>query len=171
MDPSLRRRVEVSDVLQEAFVEVMRRLDEYRSSGSLPFFLWVRFLAGQKLHDVHRRHLGAERRDRHKEISTPFPAASSLSLAEALLDPASSPSEIAARAEEQQRLQEALEKLDETDREILVLRYFELLSNDETAQVLGLSPSGAKKRHLRALSHLKAALGPLEGLWKPPGGA
>ncbi len=170
MDPSLRRRVEVGDVLQEAYVEVLRRLDEYRASGSTPFFLWVRFLAGQKLHDVHRRHLGAGRRDRHKEISTPFPAASSQSLAKALLDPASSPSEVAAHAEEQQHLQAALERLDETDREILVLRYFELLSNEETAQVLGLSVPGAKKRHVRALGYLKAALGPLERLWRPPGG-
>jgi RNA polymerase sigma-70 factor (ECF subfamily) len=150
---------------------VTRRLDEYRSSGAASFFLWVRFLTGQKLHDLHRRHLGAERRDRHKEISTPFPAASSLSLAEALLDPASSPSDVVARAEEQQRLQEALESLDEGDREVLVLRYFELLTNEETAEVLGLSHSGAKKRHLRALGRLKAALGPLEGLWRPPGGA
>lgn len=171
LDQRLCRRIEVGDVLQEGFVEVTRRLEEYRSAPSMSFYLWVRLVTGQKLLEIHRRHLGTERRGRTREISTPFPAASSVSMAEALLDPASSPSEMAAHEEEQRHLQAALEKLDETDREVLVLRYFELLTNEEAAQVLGLTPSGAKKRHSRALTHLKHTLGHLESLWRPPGEA
>ena len=170
LDPRLRRRVEVSDVLQEAFVEVTQRLDEYRTSGSMPFFLWVRYLTGQRLLKIHHRHLETDRRDRNREISPRFPAASSFSMAQALLDPAPSPSEIAVHAEEQQRLQEALERLDEADREILVLRHFEQLSNEEAAHVLGLTPSGAKQRHLQAMRRIKAALGPLIRLSEPSGG-
>jgi RNA polymerase sigma-70 factor (ECF subfamily) len=45
--------------------------------------------------------------------------------------------------------------MDPTDREVLVLRHFEMLSNEETAQVLGLKPSAAGNRHMRALKRLK----------------
>jgi RNA polymerase sigma-70 factor (ECF subfamily) len=82
-------------------------------------------------------------------------------MARSLLDPAPSPSELAGRAEEERRLQEALERLEEVDREVLVLRYFEQLSNEETAQVLGLTPSGAKQRHVQAMRRIRVALGPL----------
>lgn len=166
LDQRLRRRVEVADVLQEAYLDVARRLEEYRATRSMPFFLWVRFLVGQKLLEVHRRHLDTDRRDRNREVSPQFPAASSASMALALLDPAPSPSEVVARAEEHGRLQEALDRLDENDREVLVLRYFEQLSNEEAAQVLGLTPSGAKQRHLQAMRRIKVALGPLIRGWQ-----
>jgi RNA polymerase sigma-70 factor (ECF subfamily) len=165
LDPRLLRRVEVCDVLQEAFLEVTRRLDEYRSSRSTPFFLWVRFLTGQKLLEIHRRHLETDRRDRNREVSPQFPAASSASMARALLDPGPTPSEVAVQAEEGQHLKEALDRLDEADREILVLRYFERLSNEEAAQVLGLTPSGAKQRLLQAMRRIKNVLGPLIRDW------
>ena len=63
LDPRLRRRVDSSDVIQEAFVDVTRRLEEYRSTPKMPFYLWVRLLTAQKLMEFHRRHLGAQRRD------------------------------------------------------------------------------------------------------------
>jgi RNA polymerase sigma-70 factor (ECF subfamily) len=169
MDPRLRRRVEVSDVIQEACVEVTKRLGEYRASPSMPFFLWVRFLTGQKLLEIHRRHLETGRRDRNREVSPRFPAASSASMALALLDPGPSPSEAAVQTEDQRRLQAALDRLDESDREILVLRYFEQLSNEEAAHVLGLTASGSRQRHLQAMRRLKSALGPLLRDWESGG--
>ena len=164
LDPRLRSRVDPADVLQEAFLDVVRRIEEFRATRPMSFFLWVRWLAAQKLLEFHRRHLGAERRDARREhslLSCPEP--SSVTLAPAFLDPATTPSKAAERKETLQRVQQALEELDEVDRETLVLRYFEQLSNEETATVLGLSVSGAKKRHVRALDEMKRRLRDLGG--------
>lgn len=159
LDPRLGRRIDPDDVLQEAFLEVMRRLEEYRSARPMSFFLWVRLLTGQKLLEIHRRHLATERRDVRRELPLrTFPEVSTISLAPAFLASTTPPSKAAERQEILRRVREALEELDELDRETLVLRYFEQLSNEETATVLGLSPSGAKKRHLRALDKLLSKL-------------
>ena len=162
LDPRLRARVDSADVLQETFAEVLGRIDEYRKKRPMPFFLWVRFLAGQKLLDFHRRHLNAAQRDARVELPIPaFPPASSASMAQALFDLGTPPERAAAREESLLRLQQALESMDEVDREVLVLRYFEQLSNEETALALTLSVSGAKKRHVRALARLRKTLAEL----------
>jgi len=157
IDPRLRGRVDPSDVLQEAFVEVTQRLDEYRRQPEVPFFVWVRFLAGQKLLEIHRRHLDAAKRDVRREASPPdqgFPEASSLSLAGMLVDGGVSPSGAAIRAESEQRLTVLLDSMKPIDREVLALRHFEQLSNDETAEVLGLSRAVASLRYTRAIKRL-----------------
>ena len=159
LDPRLRRRVDSSDVIQEAFVDVTRRLEEYRSTPKMPFYLWVRLLTAQKLMEFHRRHLGAERRDVRREVAArSHYEASSVSLARAIVDQGTSPLGALLREELEQRLRDALEKMKEIDREILMLRHFERLSNEECAQVLGLSLSGAKLRHLRATKRLREIL-------------
>lgn len=159
LDPRLRRRIDVDDVLQEAFHAVVRRLHEYPSTGLRSFYLWVRLITGQKLADLHRQHLGAGRRDVGREVAAgEIPPASSITLASAFADPHPSPSKAGALQEALETVQAALERLDELDREVLALRYFERLSNDETAAVLGLTPSGAKKRHAGALARLRREL-------------
>jgi len=160
LDPRLRGRLDASDVLQEAFVEVTERLDDYRASPKLPFFLWVRFLTGQKLLELHRRHLGAAKRDVRREApgEAPFPEASSISLVGLLRSQGTSPSSAAMRAETAEHLRRALDRMNRVDREVLVLRHFEQLTNDETALVVGLSKSGASLRYLRAAKRLKEAL-------------
>lgn len=157
LDPRLRRRVDPADVIQEAFVEVARRMEEYRAKRPLPFFLWVRLITGQKLLEFHRRHLAAGVRDVGREV-TPgsIPSASSASLAERFVDPTPSPANKVARNETLARVRKAIEGLEELDREILALRYFEGLSIEEAATVLELSPSSAKRRHLHALHALRA---------------
>lgn len=159
LDPRLRRRVDPSDVIQEAFAEVTRRLEEYHSKHPLPFFLWVRLIAAQKLVEFHRRHLGAAGRDVGREV-TPgsIPSASSASLAERFVDPGPSPQSEAAHQEAFARVHRALDGLEELERELLAMRYFEGLSLEEVALVLGLSASAAKRRHLNALRALRAAL-------------
>lgn len=159
LGPRVRRRIDPADVLQEAYLEAARHLSEYLERRPLPFFLWLRQLTGRKLAEFHRRHLDAAQRDAGREV-TPgaFPAASSAALARTLVDPAPSPSQQAARAEVQDRLEQALAGLEELDREVLALRHFEELSNEEAATVLGLTPSGVKKRHVRALRRLRAFL-------------
>jgi RNA polymerase sigma-70 factor (ECF subfamily) len=168
LDRRLSGRVDSSDVLQEAYLEVHKRIAKYaRDPEALPFYLWLRLIAGQKLTDVHRSHLGAQMRDAGMEVSLhrgPFPQASSLALAARLLGKLTSASKAAIRAEHKLIVQEALNGMDPIDREVLTLRHFEHLSNDETALVLGLSKSAASNRYIRALKRLKEILSSIPGL-------
>jgi RNA polymerase sigma-70 factor (ECF subfamily) len=166
MDRRLQGRLDPADVVQEAYLDVARRFPEYCASRPLPFYLWLRLLTGQRLTDLHRRHLGAKLRDAGREVSLQggaLPRASSASLAELLLGRLTSASRAAVRAETQRRVQEALNNMDPTDREVLVLRHFEDLSNAEAARVLGIQESAASKRYLRALKRLKEILSLLPG--------
>jgi RNA polymerase sigma-70 factor, ECF subfamily len=168
LDRRLSGRVDPSDVLQEAYLEVRKRIAEYaRDPAAMPFPLWLRLIAGQKLTDVHRSHLGTQMRDAGQEVSLhrgPFPQASSISLAAQLLGKLTSASKAAIRAEHKLIVQEALNGMDPIDREVLTLRHFEHLSNDETALVLGLSKSAASNRYIRALKRLKEILSSIPGL-------
>ena len=158
LDRRLYGRVDASDVVQEAVIEAARRLPDYAAQPPMEFYLWLRQLATQKLIDTHRRHLGAKKRNAGNDVSLfrgALPEASSMSLAHHLLGRLTTPTTAARRAELQLRIQEALNGLDAVDREVLVLRHFEQLSNQETAQVLGLSRSAASKRYVLALSRLR----------------
>jgi RNA polymerase sigma-70 factor (ECF subfamily) len=164
----LQGRLDDSDVLQEAYLEASKRLPDYLRDRPLPFFLWLRHITGQKLIDVHRRHLGAKMRDVGCEVSLhrgAMPAASSASLAAQLLGRLTSPSQAAVKAETRIRVQEALNGMDPLDREVLALRHFEQLSNAEVAQTLGINESTASSRYLRALKRLKDDLGNVPGLF------
>jgi RNA polymerase sigma-70 factor (ECF subfamily) len=168
MDPKLQGRVDPSDVLQEAFLEAAQRLAEYLRDPRMPFFLWLRFLTGQKLLTLRRRHLGAEARDAGREVSLQrgaMPEASSACLAAQLMGKITAPLQAAIRAEMKLRLQYALNGMDPLDREVLALRHFEHLNNNETAAELGITPSGASSRYLRALKRLKEILGQVPGLF------
>jgi RNA polymerase sigma-70 factor (ECF subfamily) len=166
LDRRLYGRIDPSDVLQEAYLEFARRFPEYVPDPAVPFYLWLRALTGQKLVDLHRQHLGAKMRDAGQEVSLyrgALPQASSVSLANQLLGRLTSPSRAAIRAETQIRVQEALNSMDPMDREVLTLRHFEMLNNDETAQVLGISKKAASKRYIRALERLQDILSLLPG--------
>jgi RNA polymerase sigma-70 factor (ECF subfamily) len=161
LDLRLRGRVDPSDVIQETFLEATERLPDYLREPSMPFFLWLRFLAGQRVLIAHRRHLGARQRDAGREVSLfrgPMPGASSAALAARLLGREGRPSEVAVRAEMKLRLQEALNVMDPLDREVLALRHFEQLTNAETARELGIQEAAASKRYVRALKKLKEIL-------------
>src|SRR3954447_26893848 len=172
MDRRLQGRVDPADVVQEAYLAVRGKFATYSADPRLPFFLWLRLEVGQKLVDVHRFHLGAQMRDAGQEVALhrgPLPQVSSLSLAEHLLGKLTSASQAAMRAELKVRVQEALNSMDPDDREVLILRHFEELSNAETAQVLGIKPSAAVNRYVRALKRLKDVFqgmpGGIEGIW------
>ena len=163
----LQGRVDPSDVIQEAYLEISQHLAEYAREPKLPFFLWLRHITGQKLITVHRRHLGAQMRDADMKVSLhhgAFPQASSISLAEQLLGRLTSASHVAMRAELQIHVQTALNGMDSMDREVLALRHFELLSNGEVATVLGLSKTAASNRYVRALERLREIIESIPGL-------
>lgn len=162
----LQGRVDDSDVLQEAFLEISRRLPEYLQDPSLPFFLWVRHMTGLKLVEVHRRHLGTQARDADREVTLHrggFPLADSASLAAQLLGTWTTPSQAAMKAETRLLVQEALNTMDPIDREVLALKHFEQLSTAEIAEVLGLSKAGAGSRYLRAIKRLREILVQIPG--------
>jgi len=161
LDRRLQGRVDPSDVLQEAYLEVARGVADYLKNPEIPFYLWVRFITGRKLQAVHRHHLGTLARDAGREVSLhrgALPQASSVSLAEQLLGRYATPSQAVLKAELQMRIQEALNGMDAIDREVLALRHFEELSNAETARVLEIGEAAASHRFVRALRRLKSVL-------------
>jgi RNA polymerase sigma-70 factor (ECF subfamily) len=169
LDRRVQGRVDPSDVLQEAHIDLFRRIHTYDEERCGPFFLWLRQIVGQKLIDEHRKHLGAQIRDVKRDVSLhqrPLPQATSASLAAQLIGKWTAASRTFEREEARVAVQEALNDLDAVDREILSLRHFELLSNTECAIELGLSKSAASKRYLRALMRVKKSLGKLPGFRK-----
>jgi RNA polymerase sigma-70 factor, ECF subfamily len=166
LDTRLRGRIDASDVIQDAYVDIAGRLEEYLKDPKLPLFLWLRLVVGDRLMRLHRHHLGTQMRDAGLEVTIyrgSLPAASSAALAAQLLGKHTSPSQAAVRVERMLRVQEALNALDATDREVLSLRHFEELTFSETAKSLGIEESAATKRYFRALKRLKAALAALPG--------
>ncbi len=166
IDAHVRARLDSSDVLQEAFLDVDRDLEAYLADPKLPPLLWLRLHVGRRLTTLHRQHLGTKMRDAGMEISLyrdALPEASSAALASMLLGKHTSPTQAALRAERLLRVQEALNTLDPIDREVLALRHFEQLSRTETAEVLGISQEAAAKRYFRALKRLKNVLSALPG--------
>jgi len=168
LDPRLQGRIDPSDVLQESFLEASQRLPEYLRDCKMPFFLWLRFITGQKMLVLRRHHLGTEARDAAREVSLyrgAMPEASSACLAAHLMGKLTAPLQAAIRAEMKLRLQEVLNGMDPLDREVLALRHFEQLDNTETAEILNITPSGASSRYLRALKRLKEILSQTPGFF------
>jgi RNA polymerase sigma-70 factor (ECF subfamily) len=169
LDPRLRARLDASDVVQDAFLDVDRDLEAYLADPKLPPLLWLRLHVGRRLTTLHRQHLGTKMRDAGLEISLyqgALPEASSAALASMLLGRHTSPTQAAQRAERLLRVQEALNSLDPIDREVLALRHFEQLGRAEAAQVLGISQEAGAKRYFRALKRLKDILATMPGGWE-----
>ncbi len=161
LDRRLTSRITPDDVIQETFLDVVRRIGEYLADPAVPFYVWLRYLAVQRMRMVHRTHLGALMRDVSLEVSLPQDGAafaSADSMAGQFVSHMTSPSQAAIRRELQDQLRAALEEMDVLDREVLALRHFEELGNNEVAQVLGISKDAASKRHVRALMRLREIL-------------
>jgi RNA polymerase sigma-70 factor (ECF subfamily) len=171
LDPRLRGRVDPSDVLQDAYIEAWRDLGSYLDRPEIPFFLWLRGIAGNNLRELNRHHLGAQKRDPRREVSIQGGATSettTTALAAQLLGDLMRASEEAVRRELKLRLHEAIDAMEPLDREVLALRYFEQLSPAETAWVLGIKERAAGVRYLRAVRRLKEILQSLGGDWLEP---
>ncbi|WP_406695405.1 sigma-70 family RNA polymerase sigma factor [Singulisphaera sp. Ch08] len=169
LDQRLRKRIDPSDVIQEAYLEASIRLMSYLRSPTMPFFLWLRFLTSQKLVTLHRHHLGVRMRAANQEATChpgTFPEASSVAMAAQFLDHGTRPSEAAIRAERKERVRRALDDMAPLDREVLAMRHFEQLSRLEIATVLGVSEAAAGKRYIRALEKLKQVLNPSGSDWE-----
>src|SRR5438874_11521483 len=165
LDPVLARRVDASDIVQDVLIEANQRLTEYLKNPAMPFHLWLRHLAQDRIIDTHRRHRQAQRRsiDREQAVQPPAWAdQSSVQLVAQLIDGEKTPASAAIHQELQRRLNEALDQLEEDDREIILMRHHEQLSNQEVAAALDLSEAAASMRYLRALRKLRSVLLPSE---------
>ncbi|MCX7398566.1 MAG: sigma-70 family RNA polymerase sigma factor [Planctomycetales bacterium] len=162
LDQAVARRVDASDVVQDVLMEASQRLKDYLANPVMPFHLWLRQLAKDRIIDMHRRHRAAQRRsvDREQNMSgLGNDEQSAADLAALLKDAELTPAAAALRREMEQRFLVALDQLEENDREIVVMRHFEHLGNSEVAEALGLSPPAAGMRYLRAIRRLRELLG------------
>jgi RNA polymerase sigma-70 factor (ECF subfamily) len=149
-------RVGAEDIVQEAYLEALHRLNAYLERPALPFRLWLRQIACDRILKARRHHLGTARRAVRREV--PLPEHSSLALAQQLLAGGSTPSERMSQRELASRLQQAVTQLPDADREVVMLRHFEGLSNQEVATLLDIDPATASKRHGRAILRLHRIL-------------
>lgn len=162
LDQRISARVDVEDVLQEAYVNAQDRLQYVLREADGSLFMWLRLIVGQTLADVHRRHLGTLSRDANRERS-PAAASSSSAMSSWLLGHLTSPSQAMLRKELTEQLETALGSMSELDREVLVLRHFEELTNLETARVLKLTEQAASIRYVRAIKRLQHVLKAIPG--------
>ncbi len=170
LDPRLRGRIDATDVVQETFIAANTRRAEFFQQSSQSLFLWLRWMVGNTLLELHRRHLGAQMRDVRREVHSYFVLdgagcddGTRGALVEQLTGGATGPATAAARAEVKARLNEALGQMDLIDREVIALRHYEQLTSAEAAQVLGIQEGAASKRYLRALERLREMLSAMPG--------
>ncbi len=166
LDARLLSKVDCDDILQEAYVTAARRIGDYLDRPSVPVFVWLRQVTTQVLIDTHRRYLGAQKRDVRQEVTrrrVEGQGSSSVCLVGHLADSLTSPSQCAVRQELLADMRAALDQLGEIDREVLVLRHLEELSNNEVAEILAIDKYAASKRYLRALARLREAMPDRDG--------
>jgi RNA polymerase sigma-70 factor (ECF subfamily) len=161
LDPRLAARVDPSDIVQDAQMDLARRLRDFLGRRPMPFHLWARKTTYERLLDARRRHLGRVRRAAGRE--QPLPDRSSLLVARPFLGRVPSPSQAAAAKELGERVSRAVAALPADDREVLLLRHADGLPFAEAAVLLGITPAAARKRFGRALIRLQSALA-AEGL-------
>lgn len=166
LDAKIRQRVDASDIVQEALIEVSRRLPQYLENPVMPFHLWTRQIMTDRLIDAHRRHRVSKKRSVDVE-QAPVVASnldhSTIQFGPQITDGELTPAANAIQQEMQRMFVEAVDEMDEQDREIIVMRHFEQLTNQEVSQVLGLSEPAASMRYLRAFRRLKKRFAPGEG--------
>lgn len=160
LDQRIQRRVGVSDVVQDVLLEANRRLQGYLKNPSMAFHLWIRQIAKDRVIDAHRRHRVSAKRsvDREQAFSPIGEGRSSLELGAQLRDPQLTPAARATQQEMARRVEAAMVDLSEQDCEIIVMRHYEQLTNQEIAEALDLSEPAASMRYLRAVRRLRALL-------------
>lgn len=170
IDRRIAGRVDPSDVLQDAYLDGIRHLRGQQKPPPFSLWRWVRFLVGQRLMALHRWHLGTRKRDPRLESrppAAPGDANNSRDHSWGLPGRLTTPSREAVCDERQARLFALLEALPPSDQEILLLRHFEELSNEQAAVELAITPAAASKRYVRALERLRAAAAPHRDLIDP----
>ena len=160
LDRKVQQRVDVSDVVQDVMIEASGRLDKYLNDPVMAFHLWLRQIAWDRIIDTYRRHRVSAKRnmDREQPMKGGAPDQSTMDFAAHLCDPAMTPQAAATQREIAVQVEQTIELLGDQDREIIIMRHYEHLSNQEIAEVLGLNAPAASMRYLRALRRLRELL-------------
>lgn len=160
MDRRLATRFDPSDIVQDALAEAQRTMDDYLRDRPLPLYPWLRRLAWERLIQLHRQHVEADKRSllRERGMDLGLPDQSAMMLANRLIAGGTSPSRHAIREETRERVRAALDELTPRDREILALRFLEQLSTAEAAVVLGIGEGAVKSRVMRAVARFRELL-------------
>jgi RNA polymerase sigma-70 factor (ECF subfamily) len=156
LDARIRARLDPSDIVQETHLEAARLLDDFLARRPMPFSLWLMKTAHQRVAKAHRWHLEAAKRSVKREI--PLPDGSSLRLVRRIVGAGTSPTSAFERQERAQRVRQALARLNDSEREVILLRIFEGLASREVACVLDITAEAAQKRYARGLLKLRALL-------------
>lgn len=153
-------KLDASDVAQQTLLEACRALPQFRGSTDAELTAWLRAILAGVLGDAFRRYHGTQARDPAREVSLEAELdASSRRLGELLADTGPSPSAAAARHEQGVLLADALSRLPEDYREVIVLRNLEGLSHEEVAARMGRGVGAVRMLWLRALSRVRRELG------------
>ena len=169
LDQRLMQRMDVSDVIQDVLMEANRRLTDYLANPVIPFHLWIRQIAKDRIIDAHRRHRVSAKRSIDREqpqTGKGPPDQSTMELANQFRDQALTPAAAATQRELAEQIESAVQLLRENDREIILMRHYEQLNNQEIAQSLGLTEPAASMRYLRALKRLREVIEGLPTLHK-----
>lgn len=161
---ALRGRVDAEDVLQQAYIDACQRAEHFPDDGT--DYIWLRLIVLQTLADTHRRHLGTQKRSVAREVQSSgaqHGQTTSISIVGRLLGHLTSPSQAAMREELGQQLRQAIEAMGELDAEVLALRHFEELTNQEVASVLNITEKTASIRYVRALQRLRSLVQNIPG--------
>lgn len=160
IDPRVSARIDPSDVVQESMAEAATRLDDYLADELIPFYPWLRQIAWEKLIQLHRRHIGSQKRSTAREVTLPVRLTdeSVASLSRIAVAEQDSPSEQVVRGEMHSRTMDALERLQPSWKELLIMKYLEQMSVADIAATLGISSGAVSMRHLRAVEALRSEL-------------
>ena len=173
LGPRLKERVELSDVVQEALVEVVRQFPQFTGQTEAALLGWLRRLVGQKLADLGRYHSRAKRAGGATALPLDAPpdnsgrrggSEESGRLLDMLALSQTSPSQAVSQREQLVLLADAVAALADSEAEVLWLYCAESLSFEAIGQRLGLSRKSVRGIFARGLKHLKRSL---DG---PPGG-
>jgi RNA polymerase sigma-70 factor, ECF subfamily len=159
IDAQFRGKFNASDAVQQTLLEACRDLPKFRGRTEAELLAWLRQILAHVLHHQVRGYRGTQQRDVAREVSLEAALAqSSQRLGDMLAAPGSSPSERAARSEEEVILAAVLARLPDDYREVILLRNLEGLSHEAVARHMQRSVGATRMLWARALSRLRQLL-------------
>ena len=159
----LQGKFDASDIVQQTMLEAFRALPQFRGTTEAELTAWLRQVLARVLAHEVRRYQGTRQRDVDREVSFEQALAdSSRRLGDMLAASGSSPSQQAARHEQELILAEVLARLPDDYREVIILRNLEGLSHEDIAEHLGRTPGAVRMLWVRALARLRQELGRLQ---------
>ncbi|MCA9215698.1 MAG: sigma-70 family RNA polymerase sigma factor [Planctomycetales bacterium] len=156
LDARIRSRVAASDIVQDTQLEAFRRFVDYCQRKPMPFRVWLRKNAYERLLNVRRDHVQTAKRAIGRE--QPLLDESSVLLAGKMSDSMTSPSERVSKLEYREAIAIKIQSMSEDDRNVLLMRHVEGMSHQDIANVLGIEHATSRKRYARALVKLEMLL-------------